>query len=1247
MAVAGRRDPRDRVLHAQARHGAVLLDADDRRRPGARPARSPRALDEQGIAYELRSNGTALAVDAVRDRAGARRARRAGPRRRRHAARASSSSTSRSSAPPTSSSRSPTSARWRARSPARSRASQGVTGAQVQLVLPEDDLFADAATAGQRGRHARRLRRHARARRGARHRPARRPPRVKGLKTDKRDDHRRDRPAPVAAGRRRHRRRPRGATKQAAEASYERGLEANLNAMLARTLGPGKAQVQVNADLNVDKTTLDKLEYAKSGTPLEARRRRPSALARRRRRRRGGAAGTGAEHPDLRPGRRAAAATPTTSASRARPTSASTRPSSKTEVAPGTVKKLERRADGRQDGPRRDGRPAAEDGRRRAAGVDTERGDAFQAAQLAFAKPPPSRRPARCRWRCSGRSKWAGLGLATLLFLFFMMRHLRKRESETLAEPAWLTRDRGPDAAGRARGRATACRPTPGARRCCPRATPDTDLNDSTADGPRARARRGPGPAVDERGLMSTELAGRAGSRPRVEADRAAEGRDAARRARRGARERALQAPRRDRDRAALARDRQVAQGRPHETCRRSISEAVETVIADALRRRGRRRLRPRACSSARSARSARRRSSAASRPRSSAGRSSSCAARRRSRSTSSCATSRRRRSRSSSPTCTPTLAAEVLEPARRRPAGRGRPPRRHHVRDAAGGRRRGRVGHARTSSPTSSRRSTRRPAACSRSPRSSTRPTARPSATCSTSSRDANAELAEEVRLLLFTFEDIAKLDDRAIQLVLKEVDQKDLAIALRGVAEDVAREDLREHVRARRRAAARGDRVPAAAAAARRRGGAGPHRRRRAPPRGHRRDRRSRAAPAAARTSSSDGRRVRLRRRSRPRRRRSPPAGAVGAAPPTPCSRRSRSRTPRRTRPRAAARDEGSDGRPPPAEALARSGPPPPRWSRPLAALAASAAATPSALEAQAVDLALCIAEKVVGGALAVEPERVLEAVRGALRALVERERVTVLVHPDDLELVARVDRRDRGRRSAASSTATCRPSAASAAAAPSCARPRARSTPASRPSSRARARWSRRRWAPHDGSRTALDRAADALRDADLQRRHGRVRDLIGLIVEATGLEAEVGEVCTIDTGRGRAPVPAEVVGFRAGRTLLMAARRRCRHRPGRDRERHRAPAARRGLRRAARPGARRPRPPDRRPRTRGGVAGYARAPSTAPPPDPLARPRIDERVDARRARAGHARALRARPAPRHLRRLRRRQVHAARA
>jgi flagellar assembly protein FliH len=60
---------------------------------------------------------------------------------------------------------------------------------------------------------------------------------------------------------------------------------------------------------------------------------------------------------------------------------------------------------------------------------------------------------------------------------------------------------------------------------------------------------------------------------------------------------------------------------------------------------------------------------------------------------------------------------------------------------------------------------------------------------------------------------------------------------------------------------------------------------------------------------------------------------------------------------------------------------------------------------LEAHAVDLALFLAEKVIGGAVAVEPALVIEAVRGALRGIVERERVTVLVHPADLEVVRRV--------------------------------------------------------------------------------------------------------------------------------------------------------------------------------------------------------------------------------------------------
>ncbi len=39
----------------------------------------------------------------------------------------------------------------------------------------------------------------------------------------------------------------------------------------------------------------------------------------------------------------------------------------------------------------------------------------------------------------------------------------------------------------------------------------------------------------------------------------------------------------------------------------------------------------------------------------------------------------------------------------------------------------------------------------------------------------------------MLFVFEDIVKLEERAIQQVLREVDQKDLVLALRGAPENV----------------------------------------------------------------------------------------------------------------------------------------------------------------------------------------------------------------------------------------------------------------------------------------------------------------------------------------------------------------------------------------------------------------------------------------------------------------------------
>lgn len=51
----------------------------------------------------------------------------------------------------------------------------------------------------------------------------------------------------------------------------------------------------------------------------------------------------------------------------------------------------------------------------------------------------------------------------------------------------------------------------------------------------------------------------------------------------------------------------------------------------------------------------------------------------------------------------------------------------------------------------------------------------------------EQNPELAEEVRRLMFLFEDVVLLDDRSIQQVLREVDAKDLGVALKGSTDEV----------------------------------------------------------------------------------------------------------------------------------------------------------------------------------------------------------------------------------------------------------------------------------------------------------------------------------------------------------------------------------------------------------------------------------------------------------------------------
>ncbi len=65
----------------------------------------------------------------------------------------------------------------------------------------------------------------------------------------------------------------------------------------------------------------------------------------------------------------------------------------------------------------------------------------------------------------------------------------------------------------------------------------------------------------------------------------------------------------------------------------------------------------------------------------------------------------------------------------------------------------------------------------------------------------------------------------------------------------------------------------------------------------------------------------------------------------------------------------------------------------------------------------------------------------------------------------------------------------------------------------------------------------RCRQAIGAVRLVRRVGRVVQVVGLAVEARGPAAQLGEVCRIYPRDGGPPVPAEVVGFRGERVILM--------------------------------------------------------------------------------------------------------------
>ncbi len=226
-------------------------------------------------------------------------------------------------------------------------------------------------------------------------------------------------------------------SKQTVQARYEAQVEAGLAALLTRTVGPGKAEVQVSADVNADEATKDELKYGES-TPLKETTESEKLEG-------GGAAGAGAASgatanvPGVaQPAAGAAAGQGYDRRSTTRQYGVD-KTVVRTKVAPGAVNRLNVALIVDTSVPAAE-LPALQKAVASAAGIDAERGDTLAVSQLAFAKAQradaPSLSPAG---GMIGYAKYGAAGLGLLALMFVSARQLRRREGELLMrEPNWL-----------------------------------------------------------------------------------------------------------------------------------------------------------------------------------------------------------------------------------------------------------------------------------------------------------------------------------------------------------------------------------------------------------------------------------------------------------------------------------------------------------------------------------------------------------------------------------------------------------------------------------------------------------------------------------------------------------------------------------------------------------------------------------------------------------------------------------------
>ena len=220
--------------------------------------------------------------------------------------------------------------------------------------------------------------------------------------------------------------------------------------MLMTTLGPNKAQVRVNADLDLNQRKVEKVTYAKKGTPITTESEKETLASQ------GGdttaaPAGTGANLPTLAEQTGAtggagggAGATSDYSRTITKTTRGVNKTVEETTQVPGAVKQLDIALLFDSSVPE-DERTSLRDAVSGLAGINEERGDTITMAAVDFVVPevveeePPAASPVAALGNPVDLVKYVALGFGVLIFLFMVKRSMKRRVGEAVtAEPTWL-----------------------------------------------------------------------------------------------------------------------------------------------------------------------------------------------------------------------------------------------------------------------------------------------------------------------------------------------------------------------------------------------------------------------------------------------------------------------------------------------------------------------------------------------------------------------------------------------------------------------------------------------------------------------------------------------------------------------------------------------------------------------------------------------------------------------------------------